>query len=50
MPTDAVAPGDLRASGWTGGSAVRDAGRAIRRAVEDALAELGLLEQEMVDA
>ena len=48
MPTDAVAPGDARIS-WANGSAVRDTERA-RLAVADALAELGLLEQEMVDA
>ena len=48
LPTDAVAPGDARID-WTDGSAVRDAARA-RAAMQDALAALGLLEQEMADA
>ncbi len=48
LPTDAVAPGDARIA-WADGSAVRDAGRA-RAAVRDALAQLGLLEQEFADA
>jgi flagellar biosynthesis/type III secretory pathway protein FliH len=48
IPTEQIPPGDVRI-GWQDGSAVRDAGR-IRAAVEDALARLGLLEKEMIDA
>ncbi len=48
LPTDAIAPGDARIS-WAEGCAVRDAGRA-RRAVEDALDALGLLEREIAHA
>jgi flagellar biosynthesis/type III secretory pathway protein FliH len=48
LPTEQLEPGDGRVS-WQEGSAVRDAGRA-RAAVEDALAALGLLDKEMIDA
>ena len=53
VPTEAVAPGNARIS-WADGSVVRDAARA-RRAVEDALAALGLfdptlLQPELADA
>ena len=53
LPTEAVAPGDARIS-WADGAVVRDAACA-RRAVEDALAALGLfdptlLQPELADA
>ncbi len=48
LPTEAVAPGDARIS-WRDGSVTRDAGKA-RHIVEDALASLGLLQQEIADA
>lgn len=48
LPADQMAPGDVRIS-WQDGSAVRHAGQA-RLAVEDALAALGLLEKETIDA
>ncbi len=48
LPTGQLEPGDGRVS-WQEGSAVRDAARA-RAAVEDALAALGLLDKEMIDA
>ena len=48
VPTDAVAPGDVRVN-WADGSAVRDTARA-RTAFEDGLALLGLLQREHQDA
>ncbi len=48
LPTEAVAPGDLRIS-WADGSVTRDAGRA-RHLIENALAALGLLQPENADA
>lgn len=48
VPADQMAPGDVRIS-WQNGSAVRNAGQT-RLAVEDALAALGLLEKETIDA
>ena len=44
LPTEAVAPGDVRIS-WADGSVTRHAGKT-RHLVEDALAALGLLERE----
>ena len=48
VPVDAMAPGDVRVT-WQDGAAVRDTAR-ICAAVNDVLASLGLLEQEMIDA
>ena len=48
LPSEQIAPGDARIS-WREGQAIRDAGRA-RRALEDALAALGLLEREKTHA
>jgi flagellar assembly protein FliH len=48
LPTEAMQPGDVRIS-WGDGSVIRDARRA-RRLVEDALAQMGLLQREMADA
>ena len=48
LPTEAVAPGDVRIS-WADGSVTRDAGRT-RHLIEDALATLGLLQRETADA
>ncbi len=48
LPSGQIEPGDGRVS-WQEGSATRDAGRA-RAAIEDALAALGLLDKEMIDA
>ncbi|WP_158747623.1 FliH/SctL family protein [Acidisphaera sp. L21] len=48
LPTEAMQQGDVRIS-WGDGSVIRDARRA-RRLVEDALAQMGLLQQEMADA
>ena len=48
LPTEAVAPGDLRIS-WADGSVTRDTGKA-RTIIEDALAGLGLLQREIADA
>lgn len=47
-PTDTMPLGDARIT-WQDGQAIRNAGEA-RRKLEDALAALGLLEQEMNDA
>ncbi len=46
LPTEMVAPGDARIS-WADGAVVRDAARA-RRAVEDALAALGLFDPTLL--
>ncbi len=46
LPTEAVAPGDARIS-WADGAVVRDTARA-RRAVEDALAVLGLFDPKLL--
>lgn len=48
LPTEAVAPGDMRIS-WADGSVTRDAGKA-RLIIEDALASLGLLQREIAHA
>jgi hypothetical protein len=48
LPSDAVPPGDARVT-WEDGAAQRDAGRA-RTALNEALAALGLLEEELTDA
>lgn len=48
IPTERLPPGDARIS-WQDGSVVRDAGRT-RRGIQDALAAIGLLEQELSDA
>jgi flagellar biosynthesis/type III secretory pathway protein FliH len=48
LPSDAVPPGNVRVT-WEDGAAQRDAGRA-RAALNEALAALGLLEEELTDA
>lgn len=48
LPSDAIPPGDARVT-WEDGAALRDAGRA-RAAVQESLAALGLLEEELTDA
>jgi flagellar assembly protein FliH len=48
LPAEQLPPGDVRVT-WQDGAAVRDTGR-VRAAVADALAALGLLEKEMIDA
>jgi len=48
LPADQIPPGDVRVA-WQDGAAIRDA-RTIRAEIVDALAKLGLLEQEMPDA
>ncbi len=48
LPSETIAPGDARVS-WEDGSARRDAGRA-RAALNEALAALGLIEEELIDA
>ncbi len=47
LPNDAIPPGDARVT-WEDGTALRDTGRA-RTALNESLAALGLLEEELTD-
>ena len=48
VPVESMAPGDVRVN-WQDGAAIRETGR-VCAAVNDVLASLGLLEQEMISA